>query len=299
MIVNRANLTTLTIAFKAAFQGALDQAPSQFREVATEVPSTTGMEEYGWMGSLPSMREWLGDRVVHGISKYGYTVKNRPFEVTVSVPRPAIEDDQFGVYTPLMTEMGRAAGAHPDELIFTLLKDGRTELGYDGKPFFAADHPVILKSGKDGTQSNIDDGAGGAGTWYVMDLSRALRPLIFQNRKADNFVAKINETDDNVFDRNEFVWGVDARRNAGFGFWQMAQSSTKVLDAANLKKAITTLGGRVGDHARPLGLRATHLVVPSGLEFEARELLDNQRNSAGASNVLQGRLQLIVSPWLD
>ena len=26
--------------------------------------------------------------------------------------------------------------------------------------------------------------------------------------------------------RNEFIWGVDARYNAGYGFWQMAYGST-------------------------------------------------------------------------
>lgn len=299
MIINRANLNTLTTAFRAEFQGALDQAPSQYRDVATVVPSTTAIEEYAWMGSLPSMREWIGERVINGITQFGYTIRNRPFEMTIALPRSAIDDDQFGVYTPLIGEMGRAAGAHPDELVFSLLKDARNALAYDGQPFYSSAHPVILPNGKIGTQSNLDDGAGGAGTWHVLDLSRSLKPLILQNRKADNFVAKTAETDDNVFMSNEFLWGVDARRNAGFGFWQMAQSSTKALDAANLKAAITTLGSRKGDNGRPLGLRATHLVVPSGLEFAGLELLQNERDAAGATNVLRNKLQLLVSPWLD
>lgn len=299
MIVNRANLTILTTAFRAAFQGALDQAPSQYKDVATVVPSSTAVQEYGWMGSLPSMREWIGDRVVNGITNYGYTVRNRPFELTVAVPRPAIDDDQFGVYTPLMAEMGRAAGANSDQLVFELMKAGRTENCYDATPFYGATHPVILASGKTGTQTNVDDGAGGAGTWHVLDLSRSLKPMLLQNRKPDTFVAKTADTDDNVFTSNEFVWGVDARRNAGFGFWQMAQSSTKVLDAANLKTAITAISSRKGDNGRPLGLRATHLVVPASLEFAALELLMNERNAAGATNVLRNAVKLIVSPWLD
>lgn len=299
MLVNRANLTILTTAFKASFQGALSKAQSQHTTLATVVPSSTKTEEYGWLGQMPSMREWIGDRVINGITEYGYSIRNREFEMTVAVPRPAIEDDQYGVYTPLMEEMGNAAGAHPDELVFGLLKQGRTVAGYDKEAFFSAAHPVILANGKVGTQSNIDDGAGGAGTWYVMDLSRPLKPLIFQNRKADNFVAKTAETDENVFNANEFVWGVDNRRNSGFGFWQMAQSSTKALDADNLKKAITTLGTRKGDNGRPLRLRATHLVVPGGLEFAGLELLQNERDAAGATNVLRNKLQLLVSPWLD
>lgn len=299
MIVNRANLTILNTAFKAAFQSGLSQAASQYATIATVVPSTTAVEEYGWLGNMHSMREWIGERVVHGVSEYGYSIKNRKFELTESVPRDKIEDDQYGIFTPLMEEMGRATAAHPDELVFGLLKDGRNALCYDGTPFFGAAHPVVLANGKLGTQSNINDGAGGAGTWYVLDLTRSLRPMIFQNRKADNFVAKTADTDENVFNADAFVWGVDNRRNAGFGFWQMAQSSDKVLDATNLKAAVTALQTRKGDHGRPLGLRATHLAVPAGLEFQALELLATQRNAAGADNVLNGRLQIVASPWLD
>lgn len=298
MIINNANLSALFTAFKATFQGALGQAESQYGTIATTVPSTTGVEEYGWLGTMPNVREWLGSRVVHGIQSHGYAIRNRTFELTVGVPREAIEDDTYGLYTPMIAEMGAAAGAHPDQLAFGLLKDGRTVECYDGQPMFDTDHPVLGADGNPTTVSNVDDSGAGTDYWYVLDLSRVIKPIVFQDRKAPNFVAKTAETDDNVFDRKEFVYGVDMRRNVGFGLWQLAQSSNKDLTAANLKAAITALTGRLGDHGRPLGLRATHLVVSSNREFEARELLDNQRNAQGASNVLQNRLQLLSTPWL-
>lgn len=299
MIINRFNLSALYTAFHATFQGALDQAESQFGNIATTVPSSTGTEEYGWLGQMPNVREWLGSRTVHGIESHGYAIKNRTFELTVAVPREAIEDDTYGLYSPMFAEMGSAVGAHPDQLAFGLLKDGRDVECYDGQNFFDTDHPVLAADGTTMTTvSNVDDSGAGTEYWYVMDLSRAIKPVLFQDRKAPNFVAKTAETDDNVFDRKEFVYGVDMRRNVGFGLWQLAQSSNKPLNAENLKAAITALTGRKGDHGRPLGLRATHLVVSSNLEFDARELLDNQRNAAGASNVLQNRLGLLASPWL-
>lgn len=297
MIISRGNLTTLFVAFKATYAGAFGQAASQYGLVATTVPSSTSAEEYGWMGQLPNVREWLGDRVVNGITSSGYTIKNRAFELTVGVPRPAIEDDQYGVYTPLFAEMGRSDAAHPDQLVFGLLADGETAKCYDGEAFFSASHPVLNDKGKSTNVSNLTTGS--ATPFYVMDCSRAIKPLLYQQRKAPNFVSKDSETDDNVFSRNEFVYGTDSRGNAGFGFWQMAQKSKATLDAAGLKGAITALSSRTGDHGRPLGLSATHLVVPSSLEFAARELLENQLNSDGGTNVLRGRLQLIVCPWLN
>ena len=298
MIINKGNLTTLFVAFKAAFAAGLGQAPSQYDRIATTVPSSTSAEEYGWLGAFPNMREWLGDRVVNGMATHGYTIRNKSFEMTVGVPRPAIEDDQYGIYTPMMTEMGRAAAAHPDQLVFTLLKNGPSTLCYDGQNFFDTDHPVIAADGSVTTQANWDNNSGSGTAWYLLDTSRALKPIIFQSRKKPNFVAKTGETDDNVFDRNEYVYGVDSRCNVGFGFWQLAYGSRKTLDETNLIAAFTAMSERLGDHGRPLGIKATKLVVPPSLEFAARKLVNATTLANGADNVLKGLVEVEVSPWL-
>lgn len=268
MKIDNSNLSSLNVAFKANFQEAFAGAPVDWNKVATEVPSTTGTEEYGWLGKLPGMREWVGERHVHGIANHGYTIKNKTFELTVSVPREAIEDDQYGVYTPLFQELGRAAKAHPDELVIgSALMNGFTALCYDGQPFFHASHPVIAK---DGTTTTVSNTGGGSGTpWFVLDTSRAIRPLILQMRRKPQFVTKTSITDDNVFERNEFIWGVDGRWNVGYGFWQMGYGSKQTLDETSLSAAITAMGSFKGDYGRPLGIRPNLLVVPPSLEFTA------------------------------
>lgn len=301
MEINNANLKLLYAAFNGAFKAGLGQAASQYGQIATVVPSTTGSEEYAWLGQLPGLREWLGDRVVQAIGNHGYTIKNKPFELTVGVPRDAIDDDQYGVYTPLMTEMGRAAEAHPDELVFRLLKNGRTELCYDKKPFFATNHKVLDEKGKEVSVSNLSDDGGAGASWYLLETRRALKPLIFQNRKSPNFVAKTAETDDNVFNAGQFVYGVDARRNAGFGFWQLAHASNKALTAENLKAAITAMDTLTGDGGRPLGISPNLLVVPKALKFTANRLLTADLVNEGGvqvSNDLAGTLDVLVADWL-
>ena len=304
MLINSANLKTLFTAYNAAFKQGLGQAAGQWQQVATPVPSTTAAEEYAWLGALPGLREWLGDRVVHGIQGHGYTIKNRAFELTVAVPRNAIEDDQYGVYTPLMQEMGSAAGAHPDQLIFGLLAQGREELCYDGAPFFSTEHKVINAKGKEVKVANVDDDAGSdAPSWYLLDTRRVIKPLILQNRKEPNFVSLVSETDENVFMRAEYLYGVDCRRNAGFGFWQLAYASNKELNAENVKAAATAMGTLTGDHGRPLGIKPDLLVVPKALEFPARDLLTAQLvpNAAGTatqSNTMAGYCDFLVADWL-
>ena len=43
--------------------------------------------------------------------------------------------------------------------------------------------------------------------------------------------ARPNETDDNVFMKKTFLYGVDSRGNAGFGFWQMAYAGDGTAEA--------------------------------------------------------------------
>jgi phage major head subunit gpT-like protein len=296
VILNSQNLTTLNIAFNAAFSSGFAGYKTQWADIATRVPSTTAKEEYGWLNQLPGMREWIGDRQVNNIALSDYSIKNKTWEDTVKVPVEAIEDDTYGVYSPLMSELGRAGAAHPDQLIFPLLKNGFATACYDGQYFFDTDHPVLDADGNAQSVANTD---GGAGTpWFVLDTSRALKPLILQMRRDLKLTPKIDPTSENVFNRKEFVWGADGRWNAGFGFWQMAWGSKQTLDETHLTAAITGLGEMKGDFGRPLGISPRLLVVPPSLEFSARKLIMAANNAAGASNVLNGRLEMLVSPWL-
>ncbi len=297
MQINNHNLTALNVAFKAAFMAGLAMAPSQWKQIATEVPSTTGSEEYGWLGQMPGLREWVGDRVVNAIAQHGYSIRNKDWEDTVAVPRNAIDDDQYGVYTPLFQELGRAAESHPDELVFgTALKNGFSSLCYDGQNFFDTDHPVLAA---DGSTTSVSNSGGGSGTpWFVLDTSRVIKPVILQMRKKPVFTAKTKPDDENVFQRKEYVWGVDGRWNIGYGFWQMAYGSKQTLDETALAAAIAAIGSFKGDYGRPLGLRPTLLVVPPSLELAAEKLLVATTGANGATNVMANKLKLLVAPWL-
>lgn len=62
--------------------------------------------------------------------------------------------------------------------------------------------------------------------WYLFDTSRAIKPFVWCLREAPKFVAKQSPDDDSVFWDREFVWGVEARGEAGFGPWFLAVRST-------------------------------------------------------------------------
>lgn len=296
MLMNSSSLQTLNVGFNTAFKTGLGQAAPQWGSIATRVPSSTREEEYGWIGMLPNVREWLGPRHVHSLAAHGYAIKNKDYELTIAVRRNDIEDDNIGIYKPLFEEMGRAAGAHYDQIVYGLLKNGWETPCYDGQNFFDFDHPVLNADGATVSVANTDGGTGEP--WFLVDDSRPLKPVILQVRREFELIRKADPRDDSVFYEKEFVYGVDGRCNVGFGFWQFCWGSRQTLDYTRYAAARFALGGMKGDYGKPLGLRPRKLFVGPANEEAALKILNNDTLYNGESNHWRGTAELIVVPWL-
>jgi len=63
--------------------------------------------------------------------------------------------------------------------------------------------------------------------WYLLDLSREIKPLVLQIRRPFQFISFDDErVHENAFMRKKFRYSVDGRHNAGYGLWQLALGST-------------------------------------------------------------------------
>lgn len=297
MIINAENIDALNVAFNTAFNEAFANAPSKWAQVAMRVGSGTKTMTYAWLGQATRFREWLGDRVIQNLKAHAYSITNKRYENTVGVPVDDIKDDQYGVYTPLIQQMGYDAKTHPDELLFGLMKDAAATKCYDGQNFLDTDHPVEDADGVVQSVSNYSAGAGPV--WFLADLSKPIKPFIVQVREDYAFTVLNNPTDQNVFMRNEALYGATGRLNVGLGLWQLAQGSTDVLNVANYAAAREALLNRKGDRGRVLGITPTHLIVSPTNEGAANALVKAQKDAAGADNIWFGTAQVIVAPWLE
>lgn len=140
MLINTANLQALFTTYKTIFNKAYSAVTPQYQNVAIDVNSTALVEVHGWIDEMPAMREWKGDRIIHGMKAEEWSIKNRPFELTVSVPRRNIEADSYGLYAPRFQMLGGSGAAYPDVLVFGLLPAGFTNKCFDGQNFYSANH---------------------------------------------------------------------------------------------------------------------------------------------------------------
>ena len=301
-IITPAALTALMTGYRNDFQSGMTMAAPQWQEVAMLVPSTTKSNTYGWLGQFPQFREWVGDRVIKSMEAHGHTIVNKHWESTVGVNRDDIEDDNLGVYSPLFQEMGRASAAHPDEIVYPLLAAGFSTLCYDGQNFFDTDHPVNAEvdgSGADSSVANaVIDGAYVGSPWFLMDDTRAVKPIIFQQRKKPVFTSMTKLDDEQVFTANEFRFGVDCRDNAGFALWQLMYGAQQDLTYDNLWAAYSAMRAFKADGGRPLGIRPSKLVVSVDKEKAALELIENKTRANGEDNALYKKFKVVVADFL-
>lgn len=106
MIITPQALRGIYTAFNTVFNKAFEGQHPTYEKVATVVPSTSESETYAWLGDIPGMREWIGEREIQNLSGSAYTIKNKDFELTVGVDRNAVEDDKIGLYNPSIQMKG-------------------------------------------------------------------------------------------------------------------------------------------------------------------------------------------------
>ncbi|ECW0121649.1 head protein [Salmonella enterica subsp. enterica] len=287
-------------AFSVLFEEGANNVQADYPMVATTFPSHSASTGYGFLSEFPMLKEWVGDRMIKSLADHDYAIKNKLFEASIGVSRTDFEDNDYGKYGPLFSEMGMQGTLYPDEHIFSLLKKGTEELCFDGKPFFSKEHPL-----GDETASNLFEAtksASGNSYWYLIDNTRALKPLLWQERikpAIENTLAKGgNVVSSHVFLHDKYMFGVRARGNAGFSLWQLASASNLELTMENFESVYDSMCQFKSDSGRPMRIRPSLLVVPQSLRSKARAIIEKEFLSNGESNPNFKIVDILVSPWL-
>lgn len=139
-------LASINVAYSMAFDEGRRRAQKRYLSIASEYPGSGDRNIYPWLMGIQGMEEWKGEKNFQDLSAVGYELRNKDWQTSISVDRNAIDDDQYGLYIPMFDELGFTGEDLPNHQVQSLLENGEATTVHgacwDGKAFFATDHPI-------------------------------------------------------------------------------------------------------------------------------------------------------------
>ncbi len=117
--------------------------PGLLVQLAIMVPSIVAAgqsEQHAWLGSSPSMREWVGKRLIQQPLAFDYAIKNRKFEVSGNMPLDLLNNDKTGEAQLWLDDLMSALPLWYEEIIAGLINGAEAATCFDGQYFFDTDH---------------------------------------------------------------------------------------------------------------------------------------------------------------
>lgn len=198
-IVNTASLATasdlsaLFIAFEMRLQQQFDEYETRWEKFAGVVPTKTEVEKLPFLSLFPQFRRWAPGTNRH---KNNYVlndiqVTNLDWELTASISRPRLMDDQFGAFLNMApAHMAREAMILPDREIVKYMENAALTVNdWDGVPYFSASHPIdptglATASTQSNLFPNLDDGYAYGG--LTPDNFQVVRASHLSRKSMDN-----------------------------------------------------------------------------------------------------------------
>lgn len=143
-VVTNALLRDIDKGLQTAFNKGAVSSPNFVSTLGLlNIKSSASEELYGWLKDLPDLEKNPDEIKWRQVELEGHAIKNDEFKVGLTIPRKAIEDDQYGMFANVAQKLGQNGQAAPDYEFLTLLPLlFTTAKAYTGKTFFATDHKI-------------------------------------------------------------------------------------------------------------------------------------------------------------
>ncbi|WP_437647856.1 Mu-like prophage major head subunit gpT family protein [Sorangium sp. So ce362] len=129
-----------------------------WQRLAARQPSSTLTEIYEWQLSNATIHD-LG---VEGAQKMYADLASQKFELTnrfhgqsLRLSKQRIHDNQYDQAAEWASDIGKAGAYDPQRQLVALIKGGKVNTCYDGKAFFATDHPYNPFKPEAGAYANL------------------------------------------------------------------------------------------------------------------------------------------------
>ena len=137
----------LQVIFMQAYNDTLKEGIRQ--RICTTVQSNSDSEDYPFLGSVPQVREFIGDRQFKDLANYNYNIKNKEWENSLGIRRADVENQKFGMINIQVQQLAQEAARYQDQIVMDFIKgasgsgyNAAPYLCYDGQGFMDTDHPA-------------------------------------------------------------------------------------------------------------------------------------------------------------
>ncbi len=200
-VVRPASLDPFFISLDTLYQRGLMAGASTYEQWAQTIPSSSKETRHGWLDKLPKLREWIGPREIQQLVAQEYTIRNKKFELTWTIPREDVEDDVMSVYGPSVEMGGMQAAEWPDDVMTPIVEGGDGSnpaidaVTYDDANFFSPSHPIDTANPASPLQSNLYTTAGSGARLFTPANVAFIRAKFRQLKGRDGKPLGMNMTD--------------------------------------------------------------------------------------------------------
>lgn len=198
-------------------------AQDNLRRLATIIETDQLVDTQIWLTKNPKMRVWEGAKVRHKLRGEAHSIRTKPHEATIEIPKNDILNDRFGLYRDRINSLGDAYEDALTELVIGLLVAGTQGTAiaatYDGQNLIDNDHTALSIGGT--SQTNIVGGVLDA-TKFRLGITQFGkvkdengRPQNLSNRRMTMVVGRDNEVVAETILKQSFLTGGMSNLNIG------------------------------------------------------------------------------------
>lgn len=166
-LLNRAQLEAAYVTYSTIFDSQLVNTPVIYPQITTVMPDVGPVTEFKWLGEVPTMTEWDGQRKINKLMAEGHTLRTRWYANGIELDYEDYAEDKLGLVRPRIEGLARMGPRKIDSLAvdyYIAGFAGTLGLCYDGQYLVDSDHTFSTKAGET-TQSNVQAGALGSTTY--------------------------------------------------------------------------------------------------------------------------------------
>ena len=168
-LLNRALLEVAYTTYSTIFDGALANAPVVYPRIASVMNDVGPRTEFKWLGSVPTMQEWTGQRPINKLRAETHALTTKWYANGIELDVDDLREDKLGVVRPRVEMLARMGPRKIDAIVVDMYVQGFAAgaglygLTYDGQYLVDSDHTASAAGGT--SQSNLQTGAIGEANW--------------------------------------------------------------------------------------------------------------------------------------